>query len=168
MSVFLGLGTNLGDRQANLQKAVDELPPQVIVLRTSSIYESEPWGFSDQPAFLNQVLEVETGLPPGGLLEYLKQIEMKMGRQPTFRYGPRLIDIDILFYGDQVIDLPDLAIPHPRLPERAFMLVPLAELAPDLRHPENHKSVLEMLSILDTSGVSKYSPNAFGQSHPAG
>ena len=165
--VYLGLGTNLGNRLVNLQNAVDELPPQVIVLRTSSIYESEPWGYNDQPGFLNQVLEVETGLLPGDLLEYVKQIELKLGRQPTFRYGPRLIDVDILFYGDQVIDLPALAIPHPRLPERAFMLVPLAELAPNLRHPASHKTVLEMLSILDTSGVSKYSPNP-AQSQAAG
>ena len=155
MIVYLGLGTNLGDRLANLQKAADELPPQVIVRRASSIYESEPWGYTDQPAFLNQVLEVETSLPPSDLLDYLKHIERKLGRQPTFRFGPRLIDLDILFYGNQVIDLPDLAIPHPRLPERAFMLVPLAELAPHLRHPASHKTVLEMVSVLDTAGVKK-------------
>ncbi len=159
MIAYLGLGTNLADRLANLQKAVDEIPPLVILRRASSIYESEPWGYVDQPAFLNQVLEVETDLPPAALLKYLKGIERKMGRQPTFRYGPRLIDIDILFYGEQVIDQPDLAIPHPRLPERAFMLAPLAELSPNLRHPANHKTVREMLSIVDTSGVSKLSPN---------
>lgn len=167
MIAYLGLGTNLGNRLANLQKAVDELPPQVNVRRASSIYESEPWGYTDQPSFLNQVLEVETGLPPTALLEYLKQIEQKLGRKPTFRYGPRLIDIDILFWGDQVIDLPSLAIPHPRLPERAFMLVPLAEIAPDLRHPASHKTVLEMLSQVDTVGVSKYPPNP-GQSQASG
>ncbi len=155
--IYLGLGTNLGDRVANLENAMAALPPQVSVLRSSAIYETEPWGYIDQPAFLNQVLEARTDLSPGDLLPYLKQVERQVGRQPTFRYGPRLIDLDILFYGDQIVSLPDLVVPHPRLAERAFMLVPLAELAPHLRHPITHQTIEEMLAHLDTTGVQKYS-----------
>ncbi len=153
--VYLGLGTNLGDRLANLKNAAGALPPRVIVLRSSSIYETEPWGFRQQPDFLNQVLEVNTSLDPARLLAYLKRIERKLGRQPSFHYGPRLIDIDILFYGDQVIEQPDLVIPHPRLAERAFMLVPMAELAPALRHPIRGLTVQEMLAQVETTGVTK-------------
>ncbi len=155
--VYLGLGANLGDRLANLQRAIQALPPAVKVVRASSIYETEPWGYHDQPAFLNQVLEGSTDLSPGDLLQHLKGIERELGRQPTFRYGPRLVDLDILLYGDQVVDLPELAIPHPRLAERAFVLVPLAELAPDLRHPASRQTVRAMLSQLDTAGVRKFS-----------
>ncbi len=143
-TVYLGLGTNLGDRLANLQavRAVftplqTALAPSVRLLQASPIYETEPWGFLDQPAFLNQVLQAETDLPPLDLLAYLKDLEMQLGRQPNFRYGPRLIDIDILLYDDLVLSLPGLEIPHPRLAERAFVLVPLADLAPDLRYPGN-------------------------------
>jgi 2-amino-4-hydroxy-6-hydroxymethyldihydropteridine diphosphokinase len=153
--IYLGLGTNLGDRLANLQHAAAALPPQVNVLRVSSIYETEPWGFRDQPAFLNQVLEARTRLAPEALLRYLKQIEQQLGRRPTFRYGPRLVDLDILFYGDQVINLPDLVVPHPHLAERAFMLVPLSELAPTLRHPVSGLTIQEMLAKSDSAGVIK-------------
>ncbi len=153
--VYLALGSNLGDRLANLQHAAASLPPQVTVLRASSVYETEPWGYRDQPAFLNQVLEVRTDLAPNALLWHLKRIEQKLGRRPTFRYGPRLVDLDILFYGDQVIDLPGLAVPHPRLAERAFVLVPLAELAPALRHPITGLTIQEMLAEIDITGVIK-------------
>ncbi len=154
-TIYLGLGTNLGDRLANLQHAREALPPEVRVLCTSSIYETEPWGYRDQPAFLNQVLEGTTQLSPGALLQHLKGIEIKMGRQSTFRYGPRLVDLDILFYGDQVVDLPGLAIPHPHLAERAFVLVPLAEIAPELRHPASQQTIKEMLAAIETAGVTK-------------
>ncbi len=154
-SIYLGLGTNLGDRLANLQHAREALPPEVRVLRASSIYETEPWGYRDQPAFLNQVLEGTTQLSPSALLQYLRAIEIKMGRQSTFRYGPRLVDLDILFYGDQVVDLPGLAIPHPHLAERAFVLVPLAEIAPELRHPASQQTIKEMLAAIETAGVTK-------------
>jgi 2-amino-4-hydroxy-6-hydroxymethyldihydropteridine diphosphokinase len=155
MIIYLGLGTNLGDRPANLLAAAAALLPQVRVLRLSSVYETEPWGYHDQPVFLNQVIEAETELPPLELLAYLKQIEFSLGRQPSFQYGPRLIDLDILFYGDQVVELPGLTIPHPHLAERAFVLVPLAELAPNLRHPSNGRPVLEMAKAVNSSGVKR-------------
>jgi 2-amino-4-hydroxy-6-hydroxymethyldihydropteridine diphosphokinase len=153
MIAYLSLGSNLGDRRANLRRAVEALPPLVTVLRSSAIYETEPWGYRDQPPFFNQVIEVETGLPPLELLAHLKQVEADLGRRPTFRYGPRLIDMDILFYADQVVDLPGLSIPHPRLAERAFVLAPLSEIAPGLRHPVTGKTILELVSNISLSGV---------------
>lgn len=139
VTAYLGLGSNLGQREANLAQAVHFVSRcrQMQVLRSSSIYETEPWGFTDQPTFLNAVVEVSTRLEPASLLELAKTVEAEVGREPTFRWGPRLIDVDILLYADQVIhqDNPDLQIPHPRMSERAFVLVPLAELAPELLHP---------------------------------
>ncbi len=155
-SVFLALGSNLGDRLANLQAAIERLPPAVRVLRLSPVYETAPWGFLDQPMFLNQVIWVETGLSPLDLLEYLKSIEVALGRKPTFRYGPRLIDIDILLYDDLIFESPCLTIPHPRLGERPFVLFPLADLAPHLRHPLTHKTVQEMLRDVAHEGIQRY------------
>jgi 2-amino-4-hydroxy-6-hydroxymethyldihydropteridine diphosphokinase len=151
--IYLGLGTNLGERQANLQAAATGLIPKVRVLRVSSIYETEPWGYRDQPAFLNQVLEGETDLQPLDLMIFLKNLELTLGRQATFLYGPRLIDLDILFYDQIVINQAELVIPHPRLAERAFMLVPLAELAPELRHPSLGLTISILKNRIDTSGV---------------
>jgi len=133
----LGLGTNLGDREDNLAQAVKGLNSgtALTVLRSSRIYETEPWGVTDQPAFLNIVVEVSTNLSPQELLHHVKGLEGKLGREPGPRFGPRLIDVDILLYGDMVVDEPDLHIPHASLHLRAFTLVPLAELAPDSVHP---------------------------------
>lgn len=151
--VFIALGTNLGDRQANLAQAKAALPKAIEILQESSIYETPPWGYTDQPPFLNQVLKVSTRLSPRCLLRKLKRIEKKMGREKTFRYGPRLIDLDILFYGQHVIQKYSLQIPHPRLHERAFVLVPLAEIAPDFVHPVFKETVQTLLSRVDTEGV---------------
>lgn len=152
-TVYLSLGTNLGRRAANLRAALAALQPQVTVRRASPVYETEPWGFADQPAFLNQVIEAETHLEPQDLLAWIKGIETGLGRQPTFRNGPRVIDLDVIFYDDRVYEGENLAIPHPRMEGRAFVLVPLADLAPDLVHPRLGKTVHEMLAPLDRSGI---------------
>ena len=154
--IYLSLGTNLGDRMANLSRARASLAPQVHVKAASPIYETAPWGYLEQPTFLNQVVQVETGLAPLELLAYIKGIEGRMGRAPTFEYGPRLIDLDILFYDDRVIHLPGLEVPHPRLAERAFVLAPLADLAPDLRHPVSGLTVSEMLAAAGRQGIEIY------------
>ena len=156
-TVYLGLGTNQGDRLANLQAACRLLAPSVRLLEASPVYQTEPWGFLDQPAFLNQALKTETDLPPLDLLVYLKDLERRLGRKPNFRYGPRLIDIDILLYDDLVLSLPGLEIPHPRLVERAFVLVPLVDLAPDLCFPGNGHSLQELLERTGRAGVTPFS-----------
>ena len=134
---YLGFGTNLGDRKKNLDRAIISLDsrPDLTILRTSGIYETEPWGMTDQPNFLNMVAEIATSVSLGELLERVKKLEQDMGREDGPRFGPRLIDVDILLLEDQMVNQPDLQIPHASLHLRAFVLVPLAELAPDLVHP---------------------------------
>lgn len=151
--VFIALGTNIGDREANLCEARKALAPKVIIIKESPIYITPPWGYEDQPEFLNQVLEVQTKMRPGRLLAYLKRIEKKMGRMKTFRNGPRLIDLDILFYGQRVIERSKLCIPHPRLHERSFVLVPLKDIAPEFNHPVLNMTVETMLAKINTEGV---------------
>ena len=141
---FLGLGSNLGDRAANLHRAVEllEAADGVRVVRSSSVYETDPVGGPPQPDYLNAVVEVETTLEPHALLAACQDVERGMGRVRAERWGPRVIDMDVLIYDDATIHEPDLIVPHPRMHERAFVLVPLAELAPDLTLP-NGRSVSE-------------------------
>lgn len=157
---LLSLGTNLGDREANLRNAIAALAPTVRVTRESRVYETAPWGFEDQPSFLNMVVSGETDLSPLELLKFLKTLETELGRTPTFRYGPRLIDLDILFYNDLILQTPELTIPHPKLHERAFVLVPLADLAPEWKHPLLQKTTTELLNQLDSTDIFPYKVNS--------
>ena len=154
--IYLALGTNLGDRSANLKQAIAALTPQMEVKAKSSVYETPPWGFEDQPKFLNQVIKAKTYLDPEPLLKHLKRLEVALGRKESFLNGPRLIDIDLLFYNNLVVDKPSLVIPHPRLHERGFVLLPLMDLAPDLVHPVKKKSVREMLALCNVEGIEKF------------
>jgi len=155
--VFLGLGTNLGHREQNLEQAREALKNFSVLKRASSIYETDAWGYEDQPQFLNQVLEIETDFSPYKLLCRIKKIEKEIGRVKSFRWGPRLIDIDILFYDQGIIRLPFLTIPHKSLHERAFVLVPLAEIAPDYKHPAFRLTITELRDNLPKlDGVKKW------------
>lgn len=155
-TIYLGLGSNLGDRAANLRAAIAAMPPGIEIINASTIYETAPWGFEDQGKFLNQVVKVQTNLTPEALLDYLKQIEIHVGRTPTFRNGPREIDIDILFYDDLILETDELTIPHPRLAERAFVLAPLMDLAAALLHPVLGQSISELLAKLDTTDIKPF------------
>ncbi len=142
--IYLGLGTNLGHRARNLKEALCRLDDSSQIKRISCAYRSEPWGYTEQPRFINMVVQITTPLPPSELLQALKVIEQDMGRAPGPKWGPRLIDIDILLYGDLILDDSGLTIPHPYLPERDFVLGPLCEIAPDLIHPVLGKSVRDL------------------------
>lgn len=151
--VYLAFGSNLGNRLANVKAMASSLTPQMALKKKSSVYETPPWGFTDQPSFLNQVVKVETYLQPAALLAHLKRLEAVLGRVANFQNGPRLADIDILFFDDLIIDTVSIAIPHPRLHKRAFVLVPLAELAPDLIHPVLRRSIRDLLEDVDRSEI---------------
>jgi len=156
--VILALGSNLGDRCANLRQALEEISAQVSIDKTSSIYETPPWGYIEQPIFLNQVLSGWTSLNPTELLVFLKGIERKMGRVKNFKNGPRLMDIDILLFGKQIVNTETLVIPHPRMLERGFVMLPLSEIEPDLIIPGTNKSVSEFLINVDQKGIFKNDP----------
>ncbi len=161
--VYLALGSNLGDREKNLEEARERIAAFVSITRVSSIYETEPVGVKEQPWFLNQVLAGTTILSPIDLLRRVKKIETEMGRTEGIRFGPRPIDIDILFY-DRVIELsPILTIPHPRLHERAFVLTPLAEIAPELIHPRLRVPIRTLLDRLESPEDVKPSKTSSGR-----
>jgi 2-amino-4-hydroxy-6-hydroxymethyldihydropteridine diphosphokinase len=144
-TVYLSLGSNIGDRQANLEAAIDRLRVEIDVQRVSPIYETEPVDVTDQRWFLNLVVEAKTSLFPMQLLARMQKIEIALGRVRTIAKGPRTIDIDILLYAGAIVRSARLEIPHPRMTERRFVLAPLADLAPDLRHPATGRTVREML-----------------------
>lgn len=145
--VHIGIGSNLGDRKENCLNALNFLSARgVVIKRKSSLYETEPWGIKDQPKFLNMAIEGETVLEPLQLMRTLKSIEAEMGRKEAHRWGPRVIDLDILLYEDMVTECPELTIPHPLMHEREFVLRPLAEIAPEKVHPVLRKTVRELLA----------------------
>jgi 2-amino-4-hydroxy-6-hydroxymethyldihydropteridine diphosphokinase len=141
---LIALGSNVGDREANLRRAIDLLGGEMKLNKVSSVYETEPMYYEGQEWFLNCVVSVDIELGPEALLERLKAIEAEVGRRPGVRYGPRIVDLDILFYGDRIVSVPGLEIPHPKIAERAFVLVPLDEIRPALVHPLLKKTVSEL------------------------
>ena len=157
ITVYIALGTNVGEREANLLQALELLPESgVQIRRVSSVYETEPVDYLDQEWFLNAVLEAQTELDALDLLSSLRVIEARMGSKKAFAKGPRKIDLDILLYGNETIDTPELQVPHPRMLERKFVLIPLAEIAPNLRHPSWKSGVAQLLAATgDPSAVRK-------------
>jgi len=152
--VYLSLGSNMEDRQENLTRALDALSQRLRMGKVSSIYDTEPVSDIKQPRYLNLACQAYTRLSPAGLLALAKGIESRQGRLPGKSNAPRPIDIDILFYADLVMETPDLVIPHSRLTERAFVLVPLAEIAPELKHPVSGKTIRELMNgLADITGV---------------
>lgn len=153
--VYLALGSNLGNRQKNLSEALQRLCGVVDLHKISSVYETEPVGYLDQPRFLNMVCYGQTSSSPDGLLRSIKTIEKALGRQPSFPNAPRPIDIDILLYDNLRLETEHLTIPHPRMSERAFVLVPLVEIAPTAIEPVSGKTAQELLLVVSQAGISK-------------
>lgn len=156
---FIGLGANLGDRRRNLHLALERLRTLGAVFAVSSVYETEPWGVEEpQPAYLNQVCGLRTELSAAVLVNGLLRIEADLGRRRERRNEAREIDLDLLLYGDRIIRMPGLEVPHPRMSERGFVLVPLAEIAPDLIDPVTGATPVDLLTDVDASGVQRWTP----------
>ncbi len=148
-TVYISIGSNLGDREDNCRKAIKFLKENgIAVKKQSSMHETEPWGVKAQPKFINMAIEVETDKKPEELLRVLEEIEKEIGRTETVKWGPRVIDLDILFYDDLILKIPGIEIPHPLLHEREFVLKPLCEIAPNKKHPITGKTVKEMIENL--------------------
>ncbi|HEX9917285.1 MAG TPA: 2-amino-4-hydroxy-6-hydroxymethyldihydropteridine diphosphokinase [candidate division Zixibacteria bacterium] len=156
--VYIGVGSNLGDKKSNIQKAIDSIKEKRILreIKASSLYLTEPVGKKGQPDFLNLVIKGKTELTPFELLDSLLEIEKNLGRKRKEKWGPREIDLDILFYDDMVVNQENLVIPHPEIPNRRFVLVSLMELSPDLKHPLLNKNIKQLLK--DTKDHSKVEP----------
>ena len=146
--VYLSIGSNIGDRRGNCKRAVAEIAKidDIEIKASSSLYETAPVGFKEQGPFINMALKVETSIAPVRLLRILKDIEQRMGRADTFRWGPRIIDIDIILYGNEIILEQSLEVPHPRMLERGFVMIPLAEIGGDALHPQEGKRISELVS----------------------
>nr|WP_294949219.1 2-amino-4-hydroxy-6-hydroxymethyldihydropteridine diphosphokinase [uncultured Mucilaginibacter sp.] len=156
ITVFLLLGTNLGNRQLFLQQAIAHIAEEVApIINASSVYETQSWGKTDEPDYLNQVIMLQTNLPAKDILQKILGIELQMGRKREVKWGSRIIDIDILFYGDEVINEPDLIVPHPQLHNRRFTLEPLVEIAPEFVHPVLNKNILALKNELKDSLIVK-------------
>jgi 2-amino-4-hydroxy-6-hydroxymethyldihydropteridine diphosphokinase len=156
VAVYLGLGANMGEKQENLQKALDYISQRMRIEKKSSIYDAAPMENTNQPRFLNMACQATTSVPANMLLFLIKGIEAKLGRLPGPLNGPRIIDIDILLYGDSVINTPDLKVPHPRMAEREFVLAPLSEIAPDVIHPVAKKTIMELYeAVKGKQGVNR-------------
>jgi 2-amino-4-hydroxy-6-hydroxymethyldihydropteridine diphosphokinase len=154
--VYLGFGSNIGDREANIQRALDQLQiDDLRLLRVSSLYETEPMGFHDQPWFLNQVAEFVTELLPLQLLQRIQAVEKMLGRKREIANGPRTIDIDILLFGDVIMKTAELTIPHPRYRERRFVLEPLLEIGPTLKDPETGQTLSAMMAAIPGQAVQR-------------
>lgn len=148
-NVFLLLGSNLGNRHLYISQAIEHIENDIApVLKASSVYETQAWGNTNAPGYLNQVIVVQTNFPAQTVLQKILGIEQALGRQRAEKWGPRTIDIDILFYGDGIIDVPGLCVPHPELHKRGFTLTPLAEIAPEMMHPVLNKSILQIKNEL--------------------
>jgi 2-amino-4-hydroxy-6-hydroxymethyldihydropteridine diphosphokinase len=163
--VWIGLGSNLGDKRANIERALDFLAQSCLVADVSSLYKTEPVGFQDQDWFLNCAAKIETDLEPRPLLDLLKSLEQRLGRTQRIQNGPRTIDLDILIYGGRVVQEPGLAIPHPRMHERLFVLAPLREISPSLVHPVLGKTIAELAaSLRQPERVERYEAGGSGNS----
>ncbi len=158
--VFLGLGSNIGKKRKNLLNAIELLKnhPKIYVKDTSKFYSSPPYGFEEQESFINCVVEILTDLTPDELIVELKNMERVLGRRPTFRWGPRVIDIDILFYENLIIEKKNLIIPHPDIQNRAFVLVPMAEIASEFIHPVFNKTIYQLMNELDLREILQLKP----------
>ena len=150
--VWIGLGSNLDDPRVNLQLALDAIGRECRIVRVSSLYSAEPVGYADQGWFLNAVAAIRTTKPPGGLLTFLQGVEKALGRTREIRFGPRTIDLDVLLWDDAAVNEEDLVIPHPRMHERLFVLEPLSELAPEIRHPRLGKTIAELRAACQDRG----------------
>ena len=151
--VYLGLGSNMGDRMGNLAAAIERLRVHAVIGTVASVYETAPIGYEEQPMFLNTALSATTHLAPPELLRFAKAIEVELGRQPSFRNAPRPIDIDILLCGDLIVRTPELTIPHPGIAERAFVLAPLSEIAFEVVHPVSARRIGDLLDDVGMEGV---------------
>jgi len=159
--VLLSLGSNLAKKRLNLQRAVNGLATVMTISSISPVYETEPWGVTDQPSFLNICLAGYSDETPLSLLKFIKKLEREIGRQETRHWGPRLIDIDILFWGDKTIETKELTIPHPQISERSFVLAPLADIMPEFVHPLSGLTVAEMLMAVGKNGVTRLAEPLF-------